>query len=125
MTKLIKITIHGNTTTAQLNESDTARTFFDKLPMAISMNRWGDEYYGDCGLNVQLEQGAREEMEVGELAIWPQGNALCIFFGPTPASRHDEPRAISPVNPIGRIEGDRAFLKGLPGHVEVKVESLS
>ena len=124
MAKQIQITVTGNTTTAQLNESDTARAFFDKLPMAISMSRWGDEYYGDCGLNVQLEQGAREEMEVGELAIWPQGNAFCIFFGPTPASIHDEPRAISPVNPIGRIEGDVAFLKRLPGRVEVKTEAL-
>ena len=124
MVKQIQITVNGNATTAQLNESDTARAFLDKLPMAISMSRWGDEYYGDCGLDIQLEQGAREEMEVGELAIWPQGNALCIFFGPTPASIHDEPRAISPVNPIGRIEGDAAFLKGLPGQVEVKLEAL-
>ena len=124
MAKQIQITLNGNTTTAQLDESDTARAFFDKLPVAISMSRWGDEYYGDCGLNVQLEQDAREEMEVGELAIWPQGNALCIFFGPTPASIHDEPRAISPVNPIGRIVGDAAFLKGLPGQVEATVEAL-
>jgi hypothetical protein len=124
MAKQIQITVNGNATTAKLNESDTARSFFEKLPMAISMSRWGDEYYGDCGLDVQLEQGAREEMEVGELAIWPQGNALCIFFGPTPASMHDEPRAISPVNPIGRIEGDSVFLKGLPGQVEVKFEAL-
>ena len=123
MAKQIQISITGKTTSIQLNESSTAEAFFKRLPMTVSMSRWGDEYYGDCGLDVQLEKGAREEMEVGELAIWPQGNALCIFFGPTPASMRDEPRAISPVNPIGQIEGDTAFLKALPSSISVKVEA--
>jgi hypothetical protein len=124
MAQRIVITIQGNKTTAQLNESSTAQALLEKLPMHISMGRWGDEYYGDCGLNVALESDAREEMKVGELAIWPQGNALCIFFGPTPASRGNEPRAISPVNPIGSIEGDTAFLKGLPSSITAEVEAL-
>ncbi len=124
MAKQIHITVNGKKTTVQLNESSTAGAFFERLPMKLSMSRWGDEYYGDCGLNVQLEQGAREEMKVGELAIWPQGNALCIFFGPTPASIRDEPRAISPVNPIGQIEDDTAFLKELPSSISVQVEAL-
>jgi len=124
MAKKIQITVNEEKTTVQLNESDTAASFFKKLPMMLPMSRWGDEYYGDCGLDVQLEQGARAEMKVGELAIWPQGNALCIFFGPTPASIHDEPRAISPVNPIGQIQGDIAFLKGLPSIINVQVEAL-
>jgi len=124
MAEQIQITINGKTTIVQLNESSTAGAFFAGLPMKVSMSRWGDEYYGDCGLVAQLEQGAREEMNVGELAIWPQGNALCIFFGPTPASIHDEPRAISPVNPIGRMEGDTSFLKALPSSISVKIEAL-
>ena len=63
-------------------------------------------------------------MEVGELAIWPDGNALCIFFGPTPASTDEKPKAISPVNPIGMIEGDVSFLKGLSHSVEVEIEKI-
>jgi hypothetical protein len=64
-------------------------------------------------------------MEVGELAIWPQGRALCIFFGPTPASINEEPRAISPVNPIGKIEGDVKLLKKLPASIHVQVDALA
>jgi hypothetical protein len=124
MAERIQIAVEGKNITALLNESGTARAFFQGLPMKISMSRWGDEYYGDCGLDVQLEDDARAEMEVGELAIWPQGRALCLFFGPTPASINEEPRAISPVNPIGRIEGDTELLKTLPSSIDIQVDAL-
>ena len=124
MAENIQITVDGKKITARLNESSTARAFFQLLPMKISMSRWGDEYYGDCGLELQLEDDARAEMEVGELALWPQGGALCIFFGPTPASIDEKPRAISPVNPIGHIEGDTEFLKDLSSSITVQVEAL-
>jgi hypothetical protein len=45
-------------------------------------------------------------MAVGELAYWPVGSAFCIFFGSTPVSRGSEPRAYSPVNVLGRVDGD-------------------
>ena len=64
-------------------------------------------------------------MEVGEVAYWPPGQALCIFFGPTPASVGDEPRAASPVNPLGSIDGERsqviAALAALPGNVAARL----
>jgi len=34
------------------------------------------------------------------------GSAFCIFFGPTPASTGEKPRAASPVNVVGRVLGD-------------------
>ena len=122
MANKIKIKAGGNEFTAVLNESETAKKFHELLPLKISMQRWGDEYYGDCGLNVDTESDARADMEVGELAIWPSGSALCIFFGPTPVSTSDKPKAISPINPIGNIEGDVGFFKGLGGSIEIEVE---
>lgn len=122
MARRIRIRIDGNECTAVLNESRSAVVFFEKLPTRFSMTRWGDEYYGDCGIVVETAEDARAEMEVGELAVWPQGNALCIFFGPTPASSGNEPRAVSPVNPIGRIEGNTRFLKKLPTVVTVEID---
>jgi hypothetical protein len=100
-----RITIKAEQTTfaAELNDSESAAAFAKVLPTTIRMSRWGDEYYGSCGISVSQSADAREETGVGELALWPPGNALCIFFGPTPASRGSEPRAASPVNPIGRL----------------------
>ena len=94
-----------------------------KLPLELSMSRWGDEYYGGCGLSVEEEPEARDLMEVGELAVWPPGSALCIFFGPTPASTGQEPRAASKVNPIGKVVPGLEALKGLGQSIQVRVES--
>ena len=61
-------------------------------------------------------------MEVGELAVWPAGNALCIFFGPTPASKGNEPRAVSPVNPVGKLICNPAVLEKLGNSIRVRME---
>jgi hypothetical protein len=56
------------------------------------------------------------------LGYWPQGHALCIFFGPTPVSRGDEIRPASPVNIVGKIQGDLGVLKGVAEGTRVRLE---
>ena len=107
---------------AELNDSPSSEKLTTLLPLEFSMSRWGDEYYGDCGINVELSHDARDVMEVGELAVWPTGKALCIFFGPTPASKGDEPRAVSPVNPVGKLKSGTEGLKKLSSIIDVKIE---
>jgi hypothetical protein len=118
----ILITIADVRLSAELNNSYTAEKFKKLLPLKPLMSRWGDEYYGDCGINVELSSDAREIMEVGELAIWPSGKALCIFFGSTPASKGAEPRAISPVNPAGKIIDNPGVLKNLGSSIKVSIQ---
>jgi pimeloyl-ACP methyl ester carboxylesterase len=119
----ILIQVGEHTLKAVLNESETAAALIGRLPLRFQMARWGDEYYGDIGesLGVSEAEDARVEMELGEIAFWPPGNALCLFFGPTPASEGDEPRAASPVNPVGNLEGDFSVLKNLGAGIEVSV----
>jgi hypothetical protein len=119
----IKIKIGTLELSAELNESPTAKKLISLLPLEFSMSRWGDEYYGDCGIKTVVSQDARDVMEVGELAVWPTGNALCIFFGPTPASKGDEPRAVSPVNPVGRLLDSPDSLKRLGSSIHVRIET--
>lgn len=121
MPTAITIEIGKVTLKAELNDSASAKSLLEALPKQVSLSRWGDEYYGNCGIKVQQASDAREEMKVGELALWPPGSALCIFFGPTPASSGREPRAASPVNPIGRLLDDPAPLKALGPSVRAKV----
>ena len=113
MPTAIEIAIDDLTLTAELNDSATAAELAGCLPTEVRLSRWGDEYYGGCGINAPQADDAKEAMSVGELAFWPPGRALCIFFGPTPASVGDEPRAASPVNPIGWLTCDPAPLKAL------------
>lgn len=123
MAKKIRFTIGGHVLAGELNDSPTARALEGRLPLKVRLSRWGDEYYGSIGapLGVKEAPDAREEMAVGELAYWPPGNALCLFFGPTPASEGPEPRAASPVNPVGRLTGDLGVLKGLGSSATAEV----
>lgn len=123
MSTRIRFRAPGVDLPGELDDSHTALALRERLPATVRMSRWGDEYYGrlatDLGVGEATE--AREVMEVGELAYWPVGNALCVFFGPTPASEGREPRAASPVNPVGRLEGAVERLKELPPAIEVSV----
>ena len=48
---------------------------------------------------------------MGNLGYWPVSSAFCIFFGPTPVSQGEEPRAYSPVNIFGKVVGDATTFK--------------
>lgn len=92
----------------------------DALPLSGDATRWGDELY----FRVPVEAGAenaREVVEAGTVAYWPQGPALCLFWGPTPASTDEQPRAASPVNVLARVE-DVGPLAGVEGGARVRVE---
>ncbi len=124
MATRIRITVGKITLAAELNESDTAEASLQALPFQQPGNRWGDEIYFAVPVQSPLAPDAREDMQVGELAYWPPGKAFCIFFGPTPASDGEQPRAASPVNPIGRIIDNPAPLKDAADGVTVYVERV-
>jgi len=97
---------------AQLSSENptTANAIWKSLPLDARVNTWGDEVY--FSISVQLdEEHSKEVVELGEIAYWPPGHALCIFFGPTPSSRGGDIRPASPVSVIGRIEGDPGVFK--------------
>ncbi|MBU4258656.1 MAG: hypothetical protein KKH45_04630, partial [Proteobacteria bacterium] len=72
-------------------------------------------------LELDLENDARAEVEVGDLGYWPSGPAFCIFFGPTPVSRDEKPRAYSPVNIFGRIIGDSTQFKTVSNGSNIRI----
>jgi len=107
---------------AMLNDSPTAQEVWEALPIEGKANVWGDEIY--FGIPVEAEQApdARAEVELGELGYWPVGKAFCVFFGPTPVSRGDKPRAYSPVNVLGQITGDATVFRAVRGGTTVRIE---
>ena len=101
-----------------MNESPTALKLWDALPIEGKASVWGKEIYFAIPVSTSEEPEARVDVEVGTIAYWPAGEAFCIFFGPTPVSRSDTPRAYSPVNILGTIEGDVSLLEDVrPGAV--------
>jgi hypothetical protein len=91
---------------AELSQNDTAQKIYESLPIEGQVNRWGEEIYFSIPVDLSEASDARQEMGVGELGYWPPGTAFCIFFGPTPASQDQTPRAASNVNPFGMVDGD-------------------
>ena len=108
-----EVTIDG-----QLNDSPTADLLWEALTVKAVANTWGDEIYFSIPVPVEEDDSAQETVDLGALAYWPPGNALCLFFGPTPMSRGDEIRPASAVNMLGMLEGDPTVLKSVqPGPI--------
>jgi len=105
------ITVGPLKLTAELQGTPSADALWNALPLCAQAHRWGDEIYFNVGFHAPLEAAARAVIEEGEIAYWPDGPALCFFFGPTPVSRPGEIRAAGPVNICGRILGDSTMLR--------------
>jgi hypothetical protein len=123
MPRQITITAGKVSLPAMLNDSPSAEAVWAALPIEARANRWGEEIYFE--IDVQLDEAgdARAEMQVGELAYWPPGSAFCIFFGPTPVSSGQEPRAASKVNPLGKVEGDATAFTAVRNGEKVRLQA--
>ncbi len=119
----IKITAGDVFAFAELNETVTAEAIWDALPIEAQANTWGDEIYFSIPVHLD-EENAQAVVEKGDLGYWPVGNAFCIFFGRTPASRGDEIRPASPVNVFGRVEGDPAIFNRVRSGEKVVLEKV-
>ncbi|MCH9040451.1 MAG: hypothetical protein IIC23_13835 [Chloroflexi bacterium] len=117
----IKITAGDQQVTAVLNGSHTSDLLWDALPIEASGSTWGDEIYFRIPVDAE-EDDAQEVVEMGAVGYWPPGQALCLFFGRTPASVGDEIRPASAVNVLGAIEGDPTVLKHVASGARVVVE---
>ncbi|HWU37749.1 MAG TPA: cyclophilin-like fold protein [Candidatus Acidoferrum sp.] len=118
----IRITAGKASAEAILNNSPTATQIWEALPIEGRGNTWGREIYFSIPVEAKLEKDAREIVAVGELGYWPPGTAFCIFFGRTPASNDDRPRAASPVNILGRIQGDATVFTAVSSGTRVRLE---
>jgi hypothetical protein len=123
MSRRIKVTAGEVEVYGELNETGTANLIWDSLPIESRISTWGDEVYFSIPVRTELEESAREVVDLGDLGYWPPGNAFCIFFGPTPDSRGDEIRPASAVNVFGKVLGDPKVLKGLRSGTTVRVEA--
>ena len=100
--------------TAELSDTPSADAVWEALPFEAAASTWGDEIYFGIPVSAEEEPGSSAVVEMGAVAYWPPGSALCLFFGRTPASRGNEIRAASAVNVFGSIDGDPTVLKGVP-----------
>ena len=96
----------GREISIELDDSRSPKTFqaiLENLPIEVKINRWGDELYTEKTQIVEREEDGKRQVKLFDVAYWPEGNALCLFYGPTPISEEGKILAYSPVNIVGRI----------------------
>jgi hypothetical protein len=82
----------------------TVKSILDNLPIKVKINRWGDELYTDKTQIIGEKENAKAVVNLLDVAYWPEGSALCLFYGPTPISKSkNEILPYSPVNVVGKI----------------------
>ena len=103
----VKFTENDITIYIELDSSqspNTVKSILDSLPLEVKINRWGDELYTDKTSIVAVEENSKSQVNLHDVAYWPEGNALCLFYGPTPISKSpDKILPYSPVNIVGKI----------------------
>ncbi|MDH3501454.1 MAG: cyclophilin-like fold protein [Nitrosopumilus sp.] len=94
----------------------TVKQFVDKLPFSLTLNVWGEEIYTNESPIKMSEENAKSLVNLNDVAYWPKGKAICLFFGPTPIGKKGEITPASPVNVVGKIiSPDKSILKIVDG----------
>lgn len=117
----IRVLAGGVSLEVELNDSRTARAVEAALPLAAEGNRWGEEIYFEVPLDLPPE-APTTDVDVGDVAYWPPGKAIAIFFGPTPMSEGEKPVPASEVNPVGKVSGDPRALREFRSGQSIKLE---
>ncbi|MEU7644243.1 cyclophilin-like fold protein [Streptomyces huasconensis] len=120
----IRISWPAGHLTATIEETPTAQALKKALPLTATAQTWGEEVYFDTGVSAEREAGARQVVDPGTVAFWPDGDALALPYGPTPISRGDECRLASPCNVLGRLDGDPNLLSTVRAGDPIRVERI-
>ena len=106
----MKHTVHVDVDTSKIilelddaHSPNTVNEFVGKLPFTVDLNVWGDEIYSSKSPINQPEENAKSPVDLNDVAYWPTGKAICIFYGPTPIGKPGEITPASPVNIIGKV----------------------
>ncbi len=98
------------------NSPKTVNDFIEKLPFTVDLNVWGDEIYTSESPITQPEENAKSPVQLNDVAYWPTGKAICLFYGSTPIGNPGEITPASPVNVLGKIIlPDKSILNNADG----------
>ena len=108
------------------NSPKTCKDILDSLPFSVSAHLWGEEIYTDESTITQPEENAKALVELDDVAYWPSGKAVCLFFGPTPIGRKGEIKPYSPVNVVGKIvNSDKSVIKNFNDGAKISFRKIS
>ena len=104
----------------------TCKSIIDSLPFSVNAHVWGEEIYTDESPISQSEENAKDLVSINDVAYWPSGKAVCLFFGPTPIGKKDEIKPYSPVNVVGKItDPEKSILENFNDGTKISFRKIS
>jgi len=86
-----------------------------KLPIEGRAAQWKEEVYFETPIKMG-EEKAKGTVDVGTIAFWPMGSAICIFYGIS--------QPYSPVSILGKITANLELFKKVKSGTKIRVESV-
>ena len=76
----------------KLRSTKTAIAIKNILPFKSTVKKWGEEIYFEIPIeeSLDLENDAKDIINVGEIAYWIEGKCIAIGYGKTPVSKENE-----------------------------------
>ena len=108
------------------NSPKTCANILDSLPISVNAHLWGEEIYTDESPITQAEENAKDLVDLNDVAYWPSGKAICLFFGPTPIGKKGEIKPYSPVNVVGKItDPEKSILENFNDGTKISFRKIS
>ena len=115
MKKIIQMYMGSTFVDLELDDTNSPKTvesFLKNLPFSVDLNVWGDEIYTSSTPVDASEENAKSPVSLNDVAYWPTGKAICLFYGSTPIGNKGEITPASPVNVVGKIiNPDKSILE--------------
>ena len=86
-----------------------------KLPIEGRAATWKEEVYFETPIKMG-EEKAKGTVELGTIAFWPMGSAICIFYGGS--------QPYSPVSILGKVTANLELFKTVKSGTKIRVESV-
>ncbi len=86
-----------------------------KLPVEGRAALWKEEVYFEVSVKMG-EEKSKPKVEKGDIAFWPMGNALCIFYGGS--------QPYSSVNILGKVTKNLEVFARVKSGTVIRLERL-